>query len=150
MVNAMSKKSKARKLRRLQQRLADGVLGPLCPRCQQRTQVHRHPEITPALLGQPFYYSEWYRCTNRSCRTTNIMPQDKRVYAQPYAGDVALEVLAASEQQRPRELAASVASLRLISEPAPGQLRNNPDDIVFDWAEVKALCRGLSSQTIGA
>lgn len=65
---------------------ADSVLvdgdGPPCQRCLEKTQIRKHTSIKPRHLNQPFYYSEWYVCTNDECKTTLIMPEDKKVFRQ--------------------------------------------------------------------
>lgn len=54
--------------------------GPPCPRCKRQTDIRQHKAITDKHLSQPFYYTEWYACMNRKCRTSVIMPEDKKVY----------------------------------------------------------------------
>ena len=50
--------------------------GDPCPRCNQPTQVREHRHLTDKLLKQPFYYTRWFYCRNKHCKTTTIM-QDK-------------------------------------------------------------------------
>lgn len=54
--------------------------GPPCPRCRQPTKIRRHKRITPEMLERPFYYSQWYFCANRACKTQMIMPPEFRVF----------------------------------------------------------------------
>src|ERR1700688_2593898 len=54
--------------------------GPRCPRCQNPTQIKEHVEITAVELAKPFYYSRWYICQNRKCKTTAIMPDECKVF----------------------------------------------------------------------
>lgn len=67
-------------------------IGPPCPRCGHDTQVRVHKRITDKLLRQPFYYSEWYYCSNKRCRTSLLMPDKFKVYP-----DVAEKVQYADE-----------------------------------------------------
>ena len=66
---------------------ADSVIvdgdGPPCPRCLQKTQIRKHTAIKERHLRQPFYYSEWYVCTNGECKTTLIMLEDKKIFIKP-------------------------------------------------------------------
>lgn len=50
----------------------DGV-GPPCPTCHRPTVKFRHGDEykPPKDRG---YYSYWYRCKTKGCRTTLIMP----------------------------------------------------------------------------
>jgi len=48
--------------------------GDPCPRCGQPTQIREHKVINERELARPFYYSQWFNCTNASCKTTVIMP----------------------------------------------------------------------------
>jgi len=56
------------------------IEGPPCPRCQHPTEVREHKAITAKELARPFYYSRWYNCANRNCRTTLIMPEEFKVF----------------------------------------------------------------------
>lgn len=57
-----------------------GLDGPPCPRCGCPTEIREHERITEKELAKPFYYSRWYICRNRDCTTTNIMPQEFKVW----------------------------------------------------------------------
>ena len=46
--------------------------GILCPRCGVVTQIRRHKKISKRELSRPFYYWQWYYCTNEECPTTVI------------------------------------------------------------------------------
>lgn len=48
--------------------------GDACPRCGRPTQIREHRLIGDKQLRQPFYYSRWFNCTNKRCRTTLVMP----------------------------------------------------------------------------
>ena len=60
-------------------RVIAGV-GPACSRCGEPTEVREHGEVTAKMLRQPFYFSRWYYCRNRECRTTLIMPDEFKVF----------------------------------------------------------------------
>lgn len=100
--------------------------GPPCPRCGYATEVRRHSEITAQRLRQPFFYSHWYICHNTRCRTTNIMPEEAKVWNNPEAvpgvlragDDVVLDVL------------------RETADPW--------DHVVFSWSDIKAAARGMT------
>jgi len=47
--------------------------------CGWISELRYHREITPKLLGQPFYYSRWYQCTNPDCKTTTFMEEKDKV-----------------------------------------------------------------------
>jgi hypothetical protein len=64
-----------------------GDNGELCPRCNKPTQIREHEKITQQHLAQPFYYSRWFFCTNADCKTTLIMPEDKKVFKEPKERD---------------------------------------------------------------
>jgi hypothetical protein len=53
--------------------------GPPCPRCGCPTEIREHERITEKELAKPFYYSRWYYCQNRDCKTTTIMPDEFKV-----------------------------------------------------------------------
>lgn len=36
----------------------------LCPICSTPMERRKHKEITPRILGQAYYFSEWDFCTN--------------------------------------------------------------------------------------
>jgi hypothetical protein len=57
-----------------------GERGPRCPRCGIRMAVFQHAKIGEKQLKQRYYYSKWFRCFNRECKTT-IVHQDRfRIY----------------------------------------------------------------------
>lgn len=53
--------------------------GKACPTCNQITEAREHSVITDRHLRQPFYYSRWYNCNNKQCRTTLIMPNENKI-----------------------------------------------------------------------
>ena len=56
-----------------------GFDGPLCPRCGHPTEVREHERITEKELARPFYYSRWYNCPNRKCKTAIIHADEFKV-----------------------------------------------------------------------
>lgn len=48
--------------------------GDPCPRCDRPTQIREHTFVSEKHLRQPFYYSRWFYCTNKHCRTGPVMP----------------------------------------------------------------------------
>jgi hypothetical protein len=47
--------------------------GDPCPRCGVPMEIHEHNSVGDKQLRQPFYYKRWFRCTNESCKTTQVM-----------------------------------------------------------------------------
>lgn len=56
--------------------------GPLCHRCKHPTAVYEHSRITQKHLRSKCYYTRWFRCLNKKCKTTLIMPEEFRVWNQ--------------------------------------------------------------------
>ena len=54
--------------------------GRPCPRCERPTDIYEHAEITKKHRKQPFYYSRWFVCTHKDCKTTNIMLEEFKVW----------------------------------------------------------------------
>jgi hypothetical protein len=79
---AIRKRRKARRRRKTRFGITTVVResGPPCRRCKQATEVREHGAITEKHLAQPFYYTRWFRCTNRKCKTTLIMPEEFKVW----------------------------------------------------------------------
>jgi len=59
--------------------LVEGI-GDECPRCGEPTEIREHVAITEKQLNQSIYYSRWFNCTNKKCRTTLIMPDRFKVF----------------------------------------------------------------------
>lgn len=78
-----------------------GDNGDPCPRCGQPTQVREHKAITECELRRPFYYSRWFYCTNRKCKTSLVMPAKFQVWNQNTAGDELRRLAAIKEQLSP-------------------------------------------------
>jgi len=57
--------------------------------------VREHGGLTEKQLKQPFYYSRWFYCTNKACKTTLIMPDRFRVFRKQRDRDrdIVLDVL---------------------------------------------------------
>lgn len=70
----MSRKRKHKKRIRAADRQEVGR-GEPCPRCRQTTTRLEHTPAfkPPASAG---YYRFWFRCDNRACKTTLIMPSE--------------------------------------------------------------------------
>lgn len=48
-----------------------------CPRCHKPTEIREHGPLGPP--SKASYFSRWYVCKNKSCRTTMIMPPEFKV-----------------------------------------------------------------------
>jgi hypothetical protein len=75
-----------------------GGQGPDCPRCGRPMQVREHDRIRAKQLRQPFYYSRWFYCTHKSCRTKTVMFEEFKVNS-----EVESRLEAIRQQLRPRE-----------------------------------------------
>jgi hypothetical protein len=62
--------------------------GPPCPRCGEPSQIREHPEVTPKMLAQAYYYSRWFCCIQRDCRTNLFYDERYRVYPHQAAAPV--------------------------------------------------------------
>ena len=60
-------------------RIIKSLDGPPCPGCGCATEVRKYERIGPKQLMRPLYYSRWYCCMNKHCRTTLIMPEEFKV-----------------------------------------------------------------------
>jgi hypothetical protein len=63
-----------------------GTNGPGCPRCGRSTQIRTHREIRSKQRAQPYYYSRWFYCTNRDCKTTTYMQDRDKVWNESSLG----------------------------------------------------------------
>jgi hypothetical protein len=54
--------------------------GPPCPRCSVFTEIREHIKIRDKELKRPFYYSKWFNCVNKDCKTNLIMPDEFRIF----------------------------------------------------------------------
>jgi hypothetical protein len=73
--------------------------GPPCPRCGRPMQVREHDRIRERQLRQPFYYSRWFRCMHKDCKTTIVHRDEFKVWN----GEVNQRLEAICQQLRPRE-----------------------------------------------
>jgi hypothetical protein len=53
--------------------------GDPCPRCGVPMEIHEHNSVGDKQLRQRSYYTRWFRCANKSCKTTQIMPPRYKV-----------------------------------------------------------------------
>jgi hypothetical protein len=60
-------------------RIIKSLDGPPCQRCGCATEVRKYERTGPKQLARPLYYSRWYCCMNKHCRTTLIMPEEFKV-----------------------------------------------------------------------
>lgn len=80
-MSKMSKKEmKREKYLKKVNRLEIDEDGEECPRCGQVSTARIHARITEKLLSQPYYYSKWFCCKNRRCRTDIFYNEIYRVY----------------------------------------------------------------------
>jgi hypothetical protein len=82
-------------------RIVEGA-GIDCPRCGKPTQIREHKQVTDKQLRQPFYYSRWFCCLNRKCRTTLVMMDEHKVWNE---NDAAKKLLEAEEPRVPAAIA---------------------------------------------
>lgn len=54
----------------------------VCTSCRGRTEERQHIAITDKQLRQPFFYSKWYYCHNKDCKTTTLMFDKDRIMNQ--------------------------------------------------------------------
>jgi hypothetical protein len=74
--SAMSKKKRQRYL----VRVVPGEGDP-CPRCGVPMQIREYNKLTNKHLYRPYFYTRWFCCVNKSCRTTLVMPERYKVRA---------------------------------------------------------------------
>jgi hypothetical protein len=72
--------------------------GPPCPRCGRHMEVREHDRIRPKQLRKPYYFTRWFNCRHRDCRTTLVMDGRFKIYN----GEQARRLQAIREQLRPR------------------------------------------------
>jgi len=86
---SQAERKRARKQRKLKRRNERRALkahrktvpgqGDPCPRCGMPTEIREHDGLRDKHLRQPFYYTRWFYCTNKQCKTTMIMPDRYKV-----------------------------------------------------------------------
>jgi hypothetical protein len=52
---------------------------PALPRCHRPMEVREHSRIREKHLQQPYYFTRWYRCIHRDCRTKLVMDEQFKV-----------------------------------------------------------------------
>jgi len=53
--------------------------GDPCPRCRVPMQIREYSNLTDKHLHRPYFYTRWFCCMNKSCRTTLVMPERYKV-----------------------------------------------------------------------
>jgi hypothetical protein len=53
--------------------------GDPCPRCGVPMQIREYSNLTDKHLHRPYFYTRWFCCMNKSCRTTLVMPERYKV-----------------------------------------------------------------------
>jgi hypothetical protein len=53
--------------------------GDPCPRCGVPMQIREYAEASKEHPDQPYFYTRWFCCMNKSCRTTLVMPERYKV-----------------------------------------------------------------------
>jgi hypothetical protein len=70
--------ARTRRRRRAKEAETIALDGPPCPRCRNLMHVRSHGPGWEPIPGRA-YYSRWYRCANRSCPTTEVMPKEFKI-----------------------------------------------------------------------
>jgi hypothetical protein len=52
--------------------------GDACPRCAEPMQIREYDGVDEALPSQPFF-TRWFCCMNKACKTTLVMPARYKV-----------------------------------------------------------------------
>lgn len=51
-----------------------------CPRCGKTSETRKHTSpLSEKILRQPFYYTVWFNCFNKDCKTTIFMSEDYKI-----------------------------------------------------------------------
>ncbi len=79
-MEGMTKGMKLTKKQMKRNRIETDEDGLPCPRCGNISIVREHIEITGKLLSKPYYYSKWFKCSNRHCKTDIFYDETYRVY----------------------------------------------------------------------
>lgn len=56
--------------------------GDPCPSCSRPMQIREHSVLSEKHLRQPYYFSRWFCCQNKKCRTTLVMRERFKVLRQ--------------------------------------------------------------------
>lgn len=54
--------------------------GEPCPTCNKPSQTREHKEVKMKQLRQPYYFTRWFYCTNKSCKTKMFMLDKYKVW----------------------------------------------------------------------
>ena len=61
--------------------------GDPCPRCGVPMQIREYNNLTDKHLHRPYFYTRWFCCMDKSCRTTLVMPERYKVMNPVTLGD---------------------------------------------------------------
>jgi hypothetical protein len=61
--------------------------GDPCPRCSVPMQIREYGDLTVKHLHRSYFYTRWFCCMNKSCRTTLVMPERYKVRNPVMLGD---------------------------------------------------------------
>ena len=64
--------------------------GDPCPRCGVSMQIREYSNSTNKYLRRPYFYTRWFCCMNKSCRTTMVMPERYKVMNPGFSGSSAI------------------------------------------------------------
>ena len=53
--------------------------GDPCPRCGVPMEIREHNGVGDKQVRQSYYYTRWFCCINKSCKTTLVMPERYKV-----------------------------------------------------------------------
>jgi hypothetical protein len=53
--------------------------GDPCPRCGLPMEIREHDGFADRQSRQRYYYTRWFCCMNKSCKTTVVMPERHKV-----------------------------------------------------------------------
>jgi hypothetical protein len=53
--------------------------GDRCPRCSVPMEIREHNGVGDKQVRQSYYYTRWFCCINKSCKTTLVMPERYKV-----------------------------------------------------------------------
>ena len=53
--------------------------GDPCPRCGNPMQIREYADLNEKQERRPFFYTRWFCCMNKACKTTLVMPARYKV-----------------------------------------------------------------------
>jgi hypothetical protein len=53
--------------------------GDVCPRCGSPMQIREYASVDEEQVHQPSFYTRWFCCMNKTCKTTLVMPARYKV-----------------------------------------------------------------------